>query len=146
MPVLLFRHGEAVGSQGEDAHRYLTYKGRVDTLKVGRALKERAIVGSQIISSPLVRAVQTAEILAQALGFEGTVTADPAFVPDGDPMVAAKRIPISTGVTIVVCHEPIVRGIAAVLTGQGNFPGFRTSGCALLEGTRVTLTLSPENV
>jgi phosphohistidine phosphatase len=146
MPVLLFRHGEAVGSQGEDAYRYLTYKGRADTLKVGAALKARKIIASQIVSSPLVRAIQTAEILAHVLGFDGTVTSDPAFVPDGDPALAAKRIPISTGVTIVVCHEPIVRAIAAVLTGQSSFAGFRTSGCALLEGTRVTLSLHPDNV
>jgi phosphohistidine phosphatase len=146
MPVLLFRHGEAASSQGEDAHRFLTFKGRADTRKVGLALKSRQIVASQIVASPLVRAVQTAEILAYALGFEGTVTSDPAFVPDGDAVIAAKRIPISTGVTIVVCHEPIVRAIAAYLSGQSSFPGFRTSGCALLEGTRVTLTLHPDAV
>jgi phosphohistidine phosphatase len=145
MPVLLVRHGEAVGSQGDDTHRYLTFKGRADTAKVGAALRARKIVASQIVSSPLVRAVQTAEILAHALGFDGTVTTDPAFAPDGDPNVAARRIPISTGVTILVCHEPIVRGIASVLSGQSQ-PGFRTSGCVLLEGTRVTLTLHPENV
>lgn len=144
MPVLLFRHGEAVGSQGDDAHRYLTFKGRADTLKVGAALRERLIMPSQIVSSPLVRAVQTAEILAFALGFDGTVTTDPAYVPDGDPVAAAKRIPVSTGTTIIVCHEPIVRAIAAHLTGQSGYPGFRTSGCALVEGTRVTLSLNPE--
>ena len=145
MPVLLFRHGEAVGSQGDDAHRYRTFQGRADTRKVGLALKERGIVASQIVSSPLVRAVQTAEILAHALGFDGTITTDGAYVPDGDPTLAAKRIPISTGVTILVCHEPIVRGIASCLTGQPGYPSFRTSGCALVEGTRVTLALSPEN-
>lgn len=144
MPVLLFRHGEAVGSQGDDAHRYLTFKGRADTLKVAIALRDRAIAASQIIASPLVRAVQTAEILAHALGFDGTITTDPAFVPDGDPVAAARLIPITTGTTIVVCHEPIVRALAAQLTGQGAFPGFRTSGCALVEGTRVTLTLNPD--
>ncbi|MFO0686454.1 MAG: phosphoglycerate mutase family protein [Sandaracinus sp.] len=146
MPVLLVRHGEAVGSQGDDAHRYLTYKGRSDTLKVGRALKDRSITASQILASPLVRAVQTAEILAHVLGFDGMIVTDPAFVPDGDPVLAARRMPVSTGTTIVVCHEPIVRGIAAHLTGQPQFPGFRTSGCVLLEGTRVTLALHPDNV
>lgn len=145
MPVLLVRHGEAVGSQGDDAHRYLTFKGRADTLKVGLALLGRAIMPSQIVSSPLVRAVQTAEILAHVMAFDGTITTDPAFLPDGDPVLAAKRIPISTGITIVVCHEPIVRAIAAHFTGQSH-PGFRTSGCVMVEGTRVTLALHPEKV
>lgn len=142
--MLLVRHGEAVASQVDDAHRYLTFKGRSDTAKLGARLHKLAIMPSQIVSSPLVRAVQTAEILAHLLGFEGTVTTDAAFVPDGDAVLAAKRIAVSTGMTIVVCHEPIVRAIAAHLTGQASFPGFRTSGAALVEGTRVTLTLNPE--
>jgi phosphohistidine phosphatase len=146
MPLLLVRHGEAVGSQTDDASRYLTFKGRSDTRKVGIGLRDRKILASQIVTSPLVRAVQTAEILAHVLGFDGTITTDTAFVPDGDPVLAAQRIPISTGVTIVVCHEPIVRGIAAHLTGQSSFAAFRTSGCALLEGKRVTLALHPDNV
>lgn len=144
MAVLLFRHGEAVGATGDDAHRYLTFRGRDGTRKVALGLKERAILPSQIVSSPLVRAVQTAEILAHVLAFDGTIVTDPAFVPDGDPVAAAKRIPFGSGLTLVVCHEPIVRGIAAHLTGQPAFPAFRTSGCVLVEGTRVTLTLQPD--
>ncbi len=144
MPVLLVRHGEAVGSQGDDGHRYLTLKGRQGTHDVARALRERGITASQILASPLVRAVQTAEILAYVLGFDGMVTTDPCLVPDGDPAFASRRIPVSTGTTIVVCHEPIVRGIAAHLTGQPQFPGFRTSGCVMVEGSRVTLSLHPD--
>jgi phosphohistidine phosphatase len=144
MPVLLVRHGEAVGSQSDDAHRYLTFKGRSDTAKLAARLRSMSITPSQIVSSPLVRAVQTAEILAHVLGFDGTITTDAAFVPDGDAALAVKRIPVSTGVTMVICHEPIVRAIAAHLTGQANHPGFRTSGAAMVEGSRVTLTLNPE--
>jgi phosphohistidine phosphatase len=143
MPVLLVRHGEAAHSQGgDDAHRYLTFKGRSDAAKLGTRLRSISIMPTQVVSSPLVRAVQTAEILAHVLGFDGTITTDPAFVPDGDPAIAVKRIPVSTGVTVVVCHEPIVRAIAALLTGQPH-PGFRTGGAALVEGTRVTLSLDP---
>ena len=99
---------------------------------------------TQIVSSPLVRAVQTAEIFAHALGFDGTLTTDLSLVPDGDPAVALKRIPISAGLTIVVTHEPIVRTMAALLVQQPSFAAFKTSGVAMIEGTRVTLSMSPE--
>jgi phosphohistidine phosphatase len=144
MPIILVRHGEAVGSQGDDSARYLTYRGRSESRKVALALKERGLIPTQIVASPLVRAVQTAEIFAHALAFEGTLTTEPALVPDGDASLALKRIPISAGVTLVVTHEPIVRLMAALLVQQPTFAAFRTSGVAMFEGTRVTLTMSPE--
>ena len=144
MPILLVRHGEAVGAQGDDASRFLTFRGRTESRKVALALRDRSIVPTQIISSPLVRAVQTAEIFGHALGFEGMITTDLALVPDGDPSAAVRRVPISAGITLIVCHEPIVRGIAAVLTQTPSYPAFRTSSVALIEGTRVTLTLTPD--
>ena len=144
MPILLVRHGEAVGSQGDDGARFLTFRGRSESRKVALALKERGLIPTQIVSSPLVRAVQTAEIFAHALGFEGTLTTDLTLVPDGDPALALKRIAISAGLTIVVTHEPIVRHMAALLTQQPTFAAFRTSGVAMFEGTRVTLSMNPE--
>ncbi len=144
MPTLLVRHGEAVGSQGDDGARYLTFRGRTETRKVALALKERGLAPTQIVSSPLVRAVQTAEILAHAFEFEGTLTTSLALVPDGDPAAAVKSIPISAGLTIVVTHEPIVRQMAAILSQQASCAAFRTSGVAMFEGARVTLTLNPE--
>lgn len=144
MPIMLVRHGEAVGSQGVDAARYLTFRGRTESRKVALALKDRGLVPTQIVSSPLVRAVQTAEIFAHALGFEGTLTTDPALVPEGEAVLALKGIPISAGLTIVVAHEPIVRHMAALLVQQPTFAAFRTSGVAMFEGARVTLSMSPE--
>ncbi len=144
MPVLLVRHGEAVQSHGDDGARYLTFRGRTEARKVALALEQRGLVPTQIVSSPLVRAVQTAEIFAHALGFEGTLTTDPALVPDGEPALALKGIPISAGLTIVVTHEPLVRHMAALLARQPSFAAFRTSGVTMFEGARVTLTLSPE--
>jgi phosphohistidine phosphatase len=144
MSILLVRHGEAVGSQGDDGARYLTFRGRSESRKVALALKELGHLPTQIITSPLVRAVQTAEIMAHALGFEGTLTTNPALVPDGDPQLAVRGIPISAGLTMVVTHEPIVRQMAALLVQQPTFAAFRTSGATMFEGARVTLSLNPE--
>ena len=65
MNLLLMRHGEAVDSAGVlgDGARWLTGKGRQHTRGVAEHLTSHASPGT-IWTSPLVRAVQTAEIVA----------------------------------------------------------------------------------
>ncbi len=60
------RHGRA-GHAPTDAERQLTEQGREDVRRVSRALRERGVVQVTIFSSPLIRARETAEILAQVL-------------------------------------------------------------------------------
>jgi phosphohistidine phosphatase len=132
MSLLLVRHGEAVqGGPDGDVPRFLSVRGRMETKSVGEQLRLAGLVPSTIVSSPLVRAVQTAEILAFALSYQGTVSTDVALVPEGDPSVFARRAPTGSSLTIVVCHEPIVRGIAALLAGQSSYPAFQTSAAVL---------------
>jgi phosphohistidine phosphatase len=143
VPVLLVRHGEAAPPVAGDASRHLTLRGRGETQLVGQKLHALGHAPTMMVSSPLVRAVQTAEILACALGYDGVITVDAALEPDADPAVAARRIPGAAGLTVVVCHEPIVRGIAAILTGTATFRGFATSGAVLISEEKVLLELVP---
>lgn len=143
MPILLVRHGDAAAPVTGDGPRHLTLRGRSETQLVGERLRQLGHVPTMMLSSPLVRAVQTAEILAHALGYDGVITADPALEPDADPAAAARRIPGAAGLTVVVCHEPIVRGIAAILSGAASFRGFPTSGAVLFDQRKVLLELGP---
>src|SRR5512134_249635 len=72
MYVFLIRHGIAIddvpGLSDED--RYLTGEGRVKTGKVASLLGKKIGHLDRILTSPLVRSVQTAEILAQRIGCE----------------------------------------------------------------------------
>jgi|SRR5437588_1236808 len=61
MRLYLVRHGIAVDDARVDASRPLTNKGRKRLRKTAHALRERIDL---ILTSPLVRAVQSAEILA----------------------------------------------------------------------------------
>lgn len=61
MRLYLVRHGIAVDDAPVDASRPLTNKGRKRLRKTAHALRERIDL---ILTSPLVRAVQSAEILA----------------------------------------------------------------------------------
>ncbi|MDQ3034332.1 MAG: histidine phosphatase family protein [Myxococcota bacterium] len=143
MSVLLVRHGDALPPRASDDDRVLSLRGREETRALGRALLDRGLLPDRIVSSPLVRAVQTAELLAGVLGYPGVVQCDPALVPDGDVLAADASLRQAEGLVIAVTHEPIVRVLAARLLGEATHPPFRTSGCVLIEGGRAVLRLDP---
>lgn len=67
----LLRHahaGDALAWDGDDALRPLTNKGRAQSQRLGRFLEQHGIRPDVIVSSPKVRALQTAEIVAKELG------------------------------------------------------------------------------
>jgi phosphohistidine phosphatase len=69
--VHLLRHahaGDAYEWTGDDRLRPLTAKGRRQTERLGRFLESHGVRPDVIVSSPLVRAQQTAEIMATTLG------------------------------------------------------------------------------
>jgi phosphohistidine phosphatase len=73
MIIHLVRHAEAV-ERSEDIpeeHRFLTRRGRKRFGKVASAVKKAGMNPDLILTSPLVRAVQTAEILAGKLRHKG---------------------------------------------------------------------------
>jgi len=67
--VYLVRHGKAEKSAASDAARRLTPEGRERCAALVRALARKLEV-SRILTSPLERARETAEILAEATGAE----------------------------------------------------------------------------
>lgn len=72
MQLYIIRHGIAHDRSDpdcpDDFHRELTEKGRLRTHKVALALKRLEVECERICSSPLLRAVQTAEILSDVNG------------------------------------------------------------------------------
>jgi phosphohistidine phosphatase len=67
----LLRHahaGDAFAWGGDDALRPLTKKGRRQSERLGAFLEAHGVRPDVIVSSPLVRAQQTAEIVAATLG------------------------------------------------------------------------------
>jgi phosphohistidine phosphatase len=143
MRVLLVRHGDALPARDSDETRILSVRGREQTRALGGELVAKKLAPSRIVSSPLVRAVQTAEILAASLGWTETVESDPALVPEGDPWRAESMFGSASGLVIAVTHEPIIRVIAARLVQQASFPAFRTSAAVMIEDGRVALKIDP---
>lgn len=70
MKLYLLRHGKADWSDWDrpDDERPLTKEGKREVRRIARLLRELNVMPSVILSSPLPRAWQTAEIAAGALG------------------------------------------------------------------------------
>lgn len=72
MEIYIIRHGDAIDRADPqvtgDAMRWLTEKGRDEVTISARLLAKLAVVPDLVLTSPMVRARQTAEILTDLIG------------------------------------------------------------------------------
>ena len=133
MEILLIRHGQAVDEAPGlgDAGRWLTAKGRKVSRKVARwVAKSDKRRPATIWTSPLVRAVQTAEILAAEVGYKGELRCLAQLSPGHDPGDLIKLLGAETheGPLALVGHEPSLSLIANALLTMGAPPPNPRSG------------------
>ena len=142
--LLLLRHGIAEERCPErvDGERALTAVGRSRTRAVAERLVLLGLGCDQLVTSPLVRARQTAEIaLAAGLVAEGSggFRIDASLAPGGDPLPLVARTRRAASPTnriqrlALVGHEPDLGALAAHLIGapEGAI-GLKKAGIALL--------------
>jgi phosphohistidine phosphatase len=128
MLVFLVRHAHA--EKGEpDELRPLSGRGRDEAREVARQLAGHATPPAVVLTSPLLRARQTAEPVAQAAGAELEV--DERLAPGLTPELLRKSLDGHEGPVAVVGHQPDFSEIAFELTGED--PGFQTGGVAEIE-------------
>jgi len=119
--VVLIRHATAIDETLElrDPLRMLTAPGRAQAQQLGERLRERGCVPTHVWTSPLVRAVQTAELVAAGLHASCTVDVAPSLVPDESPRAvlhALQALP-TTACVVVVGHEPGLSAVGTLLVG-----------------------------
>jgi len=120
MRVYLVRHGVAAPpGAGVDEHRPLTEEGRAAFRASAAIWAAQAPAPTRWIVSPLVRAVQTAEIALGAFGAPGPVEVSDVLVPEGRISAAAQLVDDHFGETLaLVGHQPLMGGLAAFLLGR----------------------------
>jgi phosphohistidine phosphatase len=142
MELLVIRHGEAMDKEEfaktgkSDDLRPLTSAGMEEMKEIARAIRELVKKIDLLATSPLVRAVQTAEIIGAAydIPVNETIT---ALSPDSEPeefekwcadLEDVKRI-------AVVGHEPHLTGLVSwLLTGEDDaIIELKKGGVCLLE-------------
>ena len=140
MKIYLVRHGEAVPEDdaGSDRDRWLNAKGRESARVLGRLLRENGVEPDAIVCSPLPRAVQTAELIAQSMDYFGVLRSLRPLELSAQPRVAATEVLAAGLSVIVVGHEPSISGLGAFLLGRPSFPPFRTAQCCAIEDQKPT--------
>ena len=126
MKLYILRHGIAVdhGMPGinSDADRPLTPKGERKVQKVAAAMRAMELSFDAILSSPFLRAKQTAEIIAVELSLQKVLSFNGALVPGGSPKVLIehiKELRPEPGRLLLVGHEPYLSCLVALLTSGG---------------------------
>jgi phosphohistidine phosphatase len=145
MPILLVRHSDAVAGDSslDDAARWLSERGREKARRVARALRKTGVKIDRFLTSPRVRAVQTAELFAQVISFSGTVEILPAlcFEQPGE-LAAAALLKFSDNVA-AFGHMPSIETIATSLCGGSRVASFATSEARWIEEGRVVWSIDP---
>jgi len=137
--LYIMRHGIAVagGSQFEDdSKRPLTPAGKNKVKEIANGLKRLGVVIDWVVTSPLVRAVETAEIVAESLAPNLPLDFCDALRPGGSAealITFLAKFPNRRRV-LVAGHEPDLSLLAARLIGAGRHANlaFKKGGCCLV--------------
>jgi phosphohistidine phosphatase len=143
MILYVVRHADAVDANDtlQDEWRYLTEKGRSAAKKMSSKISKLGPKTRLTITSPLTRAVQTAEIAAEKACRKNVVVASSLLLPGADITELMKFIHGSAESkrVMVVGHEPQLASLAATLLG------YTDRSLSLKKGSCLTLELDPEN-
>lgn len=121
MELYLLRHAIAENAAaGGDANRRLTEEGRAQLRRVLERAHGAGARVSLILTSPYRRALETAEIAAHQLGYEGKLMRSPALVPEASPEHLWEEIRLHRDEpAILLCgHEPLFSAAVAYLLGS----------------------------
>ena len=121
--IYLIRHGlaeERGDSWPDDAKRPLTDEGMSRMRKSVRGLSRLGVTLDVVLTSPLVRARQTAEIVAAGVSPRPSLISAESLAPDGSfaAVVADLEKHVRKGRIALVGHEPGIGELAARLIGS----------------------------
>jgi phosphohistidine phosphatase len=135
--LFLVRHGLAA-ERGEewpdDSKRPLTSKGMARMREIAAGLRELDVEIDLVLTSPLVRAKQTAELLVQGLKPSPALVVSSVFAPGVAPARAAEALDFRKVRTLaVVGHEPDLGQLAAWLIGAKAPLPFKKGGICRID-------------
>jgi phosphohistidine phosphatase len=137
--IYLLRHGDAEEGQGDDAARRLTLKGERQAEAAGRALAALAAKPDACLTSPKVRAADTAKLACEALDLEPEIAEELRGGSFDSTALATGR-----GDVLLVGHEPDFSNEVARLTGAK--VKLRKGGLAIVDGGVLVALMRPRDL
>jgi phosphohistidine phosphatase len=137
MQLLFLRHGSAEPKNewsGDDDDRPLSAQGQLTVTDVGRSLPRLAPRPDLILTSPLARARETAEIACECLDVQDKVVIEKRLAPGFELKHLEKivREHADREVLMLVGHDPDCSELVRELTGGGRL-SIRKGGLAQVE-------------
>ncbi len=121
MELYILRHGIAEeGNAGQkDSERALTDEGRKKLREVMRVAQRADVAPALIVSSPYLRAVQTAEIAIDVLRYKGTLLQTPVLIPSSEPEPVWHEVRTHKDAPsiMLVGHEPLLSQVVGYVLG-----------------------------
>ncbi len=120
MRIYILRHGiaEDAPAGGSDANRALTQEGKQKLRAVLERARRAGVRPAVILTSPLKRALETAEIAASILEVSGDLVRTNALAPNSSPERVWKEIRAQKAEEILLAgHEPLLSTLVAFLLG-----------------------------
>jgi phosphohistidine phosphatase len=146
MDVYLIRHAQSqpLSLDEPDDVRWLTSSGRATAREVGKRLAAAGVRVDAVLTSPLVRAAQTAELVVQGLGFMSEVESMSDLAVGGSVRSVAAHLPTIGASLLVVGHSPDLSKLGSLLCERASFPAFRTGEVAAIRGGALAWMMSPD--
>ena len=146
MDLYVVRHGIAIDREDPkcpaDAERYLTEDGVEKTKQVAKGIAALGITPDLFISSPYVRAMQTAEIFAGALGYsKQKVRHSDLLLPGAEPSLLFRELSKDkhSSCVFVFGHAPHVDElVAAAFAHKRNITSLKKAGVAAINLKRLS--------
>jgi phosphohistidine phosphatase len=146
MEIYVVRHGIAIDradpKSPTDPERYLTEEGIEKTKRVAAAVAALCSTADLLLSSPYVRAMQTAEIFASALDYpKPKIRRTDLLLPGAEPTLFFRELAKDkqTSTLFVFGHAPQLDDlIACALGSKHHITSLKKAGVALLELKRVS--------
>lgn len=125
MDVYILRHGKAedAGPGMGDADRRLTKKGHEEIAAAGSWMAAQDLRFDLIAASPLLRAQETAVLVAEVLNIRDRLVIWNVLAPGGNPETVCRLISRHQGISsiLLVGHEPLLSSlISRIITGDEN--------------------------
>src|SRR5258708_4070556 len=121
MELYILRHGIAEeGKPGQrDSERALTDEGRKKLREVLRVAQRAGLNPDLMISSPYLRAVQTAEVAMDVLKYKGTLSQTPVLIPSSEPPAVWHEVRTHRDASslMLVGHEPLLSQVVGYVLG-----------------------------
>ena len=146
MELYIVRHGMAIDREDPqcpaDPERYLTEEGFAKTKQVAKGVFALGATPDLLLSSPYVRAMQTAELFADALGYsKQKIRKTEALLPGNDPLGLFRELAREKQASSVFCfgHAPQLDEVIAYALGSKHVvTALKKAGVALVELRRVS--------